>query len=355
MVVVIVAFLVAAVRLLTGGRITGPIVSRDRFTIRRRWDTSAVFGGTAIAVLTYIGFDGISDALRGSRESAPQHPPGHGAHLPRDRHPRRHSGVRRPAAHPWTAPFENQETAFGLAASKAGSLALAHHRLDAPGRQHRVRRRCPARRGAAALRHGRSGALPKGFFGYIDPVRRVPSKNVIFVGVVALVGSLFMDFGLGADLLNFGALIAFMGVNLATFVHYFVREQAAHPGQLGAASRGVRHLRPALDQSQPHGQDRGRHLDGGRHRVRGLEDSRFPRRAGELRSATRRRLTRIPRSEHHGISSTLPLVARASSARCAAAASESGKVAPIRTSSSPFSIHRKTSPARSVSSSRVAV
>jgi putrescine importer len=30
-------------------------------------------------------------------------------------------------------------------------------------------------------------------------------------------------YGLGAEMLNFGALIAFMGVNLAAFVHYFVR------------------------------------------------------------------------------------------------------------------------------------
>jgi putrescine importer len=42
---------------------------------------------------------------------------------------------------------------------------------------------------------------------------------------VALFGSFFLDFGMGADLLNFGALIAFMGVNLATFVHYFLRQK----------------------------------------------------------------------------------------------------------------------------------
>jgi hypothetical protein len=30
-------------------------------------------------------------------------------------------------------------------------------------------------------------------------------------------------YGLGAEMLNFGALIAFMGVNLAAFVRYFVR------------------------------------------------------------------------------------------------------------------------------------
>ena len=31
-------------------------------------------------------------------------------------------------------------------------------------------------------------------------------------------------YGLGAEMLNFGALIAFMGVNMAAFVRYYVRE-----------------------------------------------------------------------------------------------------------------------------------
>jgi putrescine importer len=31
-------------------------------------------------------------------------------------------------------------------------------------------------------------------------------------------------YGLGAEMLNFGALIAFMGVNLAAFLRYYVRE-----------------------------------------------------------------------------------------------------------------------------------
>ncbi|HEX4486023.1 MAG TPA: APC family permease, partial [Terriglobales bacterium] len=53
---------------------------------------------------------------------------------------------------------------------------------------------------------------------------------VIFVGAVALAGALLVSigvfsFGLGAEMLNFGALIAFMGVNAAAFMRYFVREE----------------------------------------------------------------------------------------------------------------------------------
>jgi amino acid transporter len=75
---------------------------------------------------------------------------------------------------------------------------------------------------------GRSGALPRGFFGYIDARRRVPRNNVWLVGGIALAGAFVLElsggYDLGAQLLNFGALIAFMGVNLATFVHYFLRQ-----------------------------------------------------------------------------------------------------------------------------------
>jgi hypothetical protein len=40
---------------------------------------------------------------------------------------------------------------------------------------------------------------------------------------VALAGAFTISYGLGAEMLNFGALIAFMGVNLAALLHYYVR------------------------------------------------------------------------------------------------------------------------------------
>src|SRR5438874_2122324 len=45
----------------------------------------------------------------------------------------------------------------------------------------------------------------------------VPRNNVIFVGEIALLGAFIITYGLGAEMLNFGALIAFMGINLAAF------------------------------------------------------------------------------------------------------------------------------------------
>jgi hypothetical protein len=37
-----------------------------------------------------------------------------------------------------------------------------------------------------------------------------------------------MTYQLGAELLNFGAFLAFTGVNLASFMHYFIRGKERH-------------------------------------------------------------------------------------------------------------------------------
>jgi putrescine importer len=196
-----------------------------------RWDAGAVLGGTSIAVLTYIGFDGIS-TLSEEVEN-----------------PRRNillatvytclaigilSALEVYAAQliwPSGEPYPAVETAFAHAAKRAGGAALYATILTTLTIANSGSG-TGAQLGAARLLYGmgRSGALPRGFFAYIDPKRRVPRNNVIFVGVIALAGAFVLEwtggFDLGAQLLNFGALIAFMGVNLAAFLHYFVRERA---------------------------------------------------------------------------------------------------------------------------------
>jgi putrescine importer len=41
---------------------------------------------------------------------------------------------------------------------------------------------------------------------------------VLLVGAICLVGALFVSYQLGTELLNYGALLAFMGVNVASIV-----------------------------------------------------------------------------------------------------------------------------------------
>ena len=70
---------------------------------------------------------------------------------------------------------------------------------------------------------GRDESLPKSFFGYIHARTGVPSRNIILIGALALTGAFAMSYETGAELLNFGAFIGFMGVNLAVLRHYGFR------------------------------------------------------------------------------------------------------------------------------------
>jgi hypothetical protein len=72
---------------------------------------------------------------------------------------------------------------------------------------------------------GRANALPRRVFGVIDGHTGIPRNNVIIVGACALLGAFLMTYQSGAELLNFGAFIAFMGVNIAALVHYKFRSQ----------------------------------------------------------------------------------------------------------------------------------
>ena len=67
---------------------------------------------------------------------------------------------------------------------------------------------------------GRDNILPRRIFGHLNPARGNPSYNVAIVGVVAYVGTLTMQWERSVELLNFGALMAFMAVNLAALKHF---------------------------------------------------------------------------------------------------------------------------------------
>ena len=224
--VVIVAFFVAAARTIFGGAHDGVAFFTRPFYDPATFKTGAVLGGTSIAVLTYIGFDGISTL---SEEAE---------------NPRRNillatvltcvaigllSAVEVYLAQllwPAAQPFPDETTAFEYAAGRAWGplLGIVGFTLVVANFGSGM----GAQLGAARLLFGmgRSNALPKGFFGAIEPKHRIPRNNVLFVGVFAGLGALVIrDFGLGAELLNFGALIAFMGVNLAALMRYYVRQR----------------------------------------------------------------------------------------------------------------------------------
>ena len=238
--VVIAIFFVAAARYIFGNAHDSAGFFTRPFYDPHMWNAKAVLGGTSIAVLTYIGFDGISTL---SEEAE---------------NPRRNillatvltclvigilSALEVYAAQlvwPASQPYPNVDTAFTFVAGRAWQplFAVVGFTLVVANFGSGM----GAQLGAARLLYGmgRSNALPKSFFGAVDPKRHVPRNNVVFVGALALAGAFLLPavageatgYELGANLLNFGALIAFMGVNAAAFVRYYLREQEKKLGNL---------------------------------------------------------------------------------------------------------------------------
>jgi putrescine importer len=222
---VVVVIFVTAIRYIFGHPHSDPHFFTRPFYDPQTFTWGNLFGCTSIAVLSYIGFDGISTL---SEEAE---------------NPRRNillatvltcvvigflSAAEVYVAQlvwPATEAFPNPDTAYVWAAARTwaplftivGVTLVVANFGSGMG----------AHIGAARLLYGmgRSNALPSSFFGAIDPKHQVPRNNVIFVGALALIGSFFLTYGRGIELLNFGALIAFMGVNAAAFVRYFLHAE----------------------------------------------------------------------------------------------------------------------------------
>jgi putrescine importer len=223
MCIVVALFLGAAIRYVFA---TGPSQADliRPFYDAATFSVSSVLTGASVACLTYIGFDGISTL---SEEAE---------------NPRRNillatvltcliTGILAAALvysaqlvwGSWTG-FPDVDTAFIQVAGRAGgawllsliSVTLLVANLGSGTSAHL---------GAARLLYGmgRSNALPRGFFGAVDARNGIPRNNVLLIGVLAFAGGLLLSYQLGAEMLNFGAFIAFMGVNLAAFTRYWVR------------------------------------------------------------------------------------------------------------------------------------
>src|ERR1700757_751464 len=62
---------------------------------------------------------------------------------------------------------------------------------------------------------GRDNVLPRKIFGHLNAQRGNPSYNIIIVAAMAYLGALTMEWEHAVEIMNFGALMAFMAVNLA--------------------------------------------------------------------------------------------------------------------------------------------
>jgi putrescine importer len=227
MFLVIAIFVVEAVQFLWLKQGWAGLLSTEPFYNPRTFNLGAIGTATSLAALTYIGFDGITTLAEDVKEPKRTVPlavvlvcviigicVGLQVYLAQ-------------RAWPDYTTFKDPDTAFFdvcklvggkfLLNAMAAILAVACLGSALTGQV-----------GAARILFGmgRDGALPK-FFARLDQ-RNNPILNIWIIGGLALLGALLLDYEKAATLINFGAFLAFMGVNLAVIREFYFRPPAGH-------------------------------------------------------------------------------------------------------------------------------
>jgi amino acid transporter len=197
------------------------LISIEPFHDPRTFSVRAIAAGTALAATTYIGFDGVS-ILAEEVEN-----------------PRRNVLLATVLVCVFTglwAAFQvylaqrvwpdyrslsNPETAFMDVARVVGGYKL----FAAFGMILLVSSLAcglAGLLGAVRLLYGmgRDNLLPRKIFGHLNPERGNPTYNVAIAGALAYLGTLTMQWERAVEIMNFGALMAFMAVNLAAVRHF---------------------------------------------------------------------------------------------------------------------------------------
>ncbi len=232
--VVVVLFVVLAVRYLFGAEGWRGIFSSQPFYDPRTFNSHRILTATSFAALTYIGFDGVT-TLAEDVENPKRNVllavvltcifagvcSAFEAYLGARVWPDWHS-------------FPNLETAFMDICRRVGGLFL----FNAMGAILIVAAfgsGLTGTLGAARLLFGmgRDGVLPRKTFGYLKPGSNTPTFNIVLIGIISFAGAVLLNYVGSAyehagELLNFGAFLAFMGVNLATFWQFTVARQAGY-------------------------------------------------------------------------------------------------------------------------------
>src|SRR5438270_9313082 len=226
---VVVAFFVwLAIRYLWHGQGWAGLLSTEPLYNPKTFNSHKILTATSFAALTYIGFDGVT-TLAEDVENPKRNVllavvltcifagvcSGFEAYL----------GAR---VWPDWRSFPNLETAFMDICRRVGGAVL----FNAMGVMLVVAAfgsGLTGTLGAARLLFGmgRDGVLPRKFFGHLKPGSSTPTNNILLIGGLSFAGAVLLNFVGSAyqhagELLNFGAFLAFMGVNLATFWQFSI-------------------------------------------------------------------------------------------------------------------------------------
>ena len=223
---VICVFIILAIRYLFHFQGWSGLISYRPFYDSSQFQVQALIAGTSFAALTYIGFDGITTLAEDVEN------------------PKRNvmlatvlvciftglfSGLQIYLAQrvwPDYLNFPNLETAFMDVTRRVGG-PLLFNALGAIMIVGGFGAAMGTQVGAARLLFGmgRDDVVPRKIFAYLDPKRNTPSYNIIFIALFAFVGAMTLTFEQGAEALNFGAFLSFMGVNLAALWQFYIRPQ----------------------------------------------------------------------------------------------------------------------------------
>src|SRR5271156_7200176 len=217
--IVIALFFIAALRYIFHLHSVSSAFYLDPVYNRSTFSAPAVFRGTSIAVLTYIGFDGISTLSDEAQDPARTIPraivltcliTGLLASV---------EVYLAQLVWPRGAAFPDVDTAYVSIAGRAGGVFMFGV-VSASLLLATIGSGMASQLGAAGLllAMGQDGAIPGKFFGAVHPTNRIPRNNVLLIGAICLAGALVFSYQLGTELLNYGALLAFMGVNIASAV-----------------------------------------------------------------------------------------------------------------------------------------
>ncbi len=234
MCVVIVAFIYLAIHYLLHAQGWHGLVSLQPVYDPKTFNSHRVWQATSFAALTYIGFDGVttlSEDVANPKRNVLLATVlvclftgvvgGLEVYLGQRIWPNWHT-------------FSNLETAFMDVCRRVGGVPL----FEAMGAILILAGFGSGLTGTLGVARllfgmGRDEVLPKKVFGYLSPKTNTPTYNVLIIGVLAYGGAIALGFIGNAyehagELINFGAFLAFMGVNFSAFWHFTVALRTRH-------------------------------------------------------------------------------------------------------------------------------
>ena len=226
---VVILFIILAVRFLFLKAGLNGVFSIKPFYDPALFKMGAILSGTSLAALTYIGFDGVTTLAEDTIN------------------PKRNivlatiliclitgliSSIQLylfQMAWPDWKTFSNLDTAYlDIMQLVGGSLLFGLFSVVMSISQFGCG--MSGQVGAARLLYGmgRDNIFPRKIFGYLSPQKKNPSRNIMILGVLVFLGSLLLPLERACDLLNFGAFLGYMGVNLASIWCYYIKPAPTH-------------------------------------------------------------------------------------------------------------------------------